>query len=150
MPDVAALLTAAVRAAVRKAAETAPDLALLAGGKSMGGRMTSQAAAQQPLEGVRGLVFLGFPLHPPRRPGIKRADHLAHVHLPLLFLQGTRDPFAELNLLRPICDQLGSEATLHIVEAADHSFHVLKRSGTSGEETMRGLAETIRSWADAL
>lgn len=150
IPDVAALLAAAVRAAVRKAAETAPDLPLLAGGKSMGGRMTSQAAAQQPLDGVRGLVFLGFPLHPPGRPGTKRADHLAHVRLPLLFLQGTRDPFAELSLLRPICDQLGSEATLHVVETADHSFHVLKRSGTSGEETMRGLAQTIRSWADAL
>jgi predicted alpha/beta-hydrolase family hydrolase len=150
IPDSPAVLTATVTAAVRKAAETAPDLPLLAGGKSLGGRMSSTAAAQQPLEGVRGLVFLGFPLHPPRRPSTKRADHLASVRIPMLFVQGTRDALAELELLRPICEQLGPRATLHVVETADHSFQVLKRSGKSQEEIMRDTAQAIRSWADEL
>ena len=150
IPDSPAVLTAAVVAAVRAAAEAAPGLPLLAGGKSMGGRMTSQAAAEHPLDGVRGLVFFGFPLHPPNRPGTKRADHLARVTMPMLFLQGTRDALADLKLLRPLCAKLGSRATLHIIETADHSFHGLKRSGRSDAEVLRELAETAASWAEGI
>ena len=150
VPDSPAILTATVVAAVRAAAEAAPVLALLAGGKSMGGRMTSQAAAQQSLDGVRGLVFFGFPLHPPDRPGTKRADHLAKVTVPMLFLQGTRDTLADLSLLRPVCAKLGSRATLHVIEKADHSFHVLKSSGRSDAEVLRELAETVVSWAERI
>jgi uncharacterized protein len=139
-----------VRAAVRTAKERAPDLPLLAGGKSMGGRMTSQAAAQQPLDNVRGLGFVGFPLHPPPRPGIERAAHLAQVSVPMLFLQGTRDQFARLDLLRPVCSSLGSQASLHVVEGADHSFHVLKSSGTNDAKVMTELAQTIASWAKTI
>jgi predicted alpha/beta-hydrolase family hydrolase len=150
IPDSPAVLTAAVVAAVRAAAEAAPGLPLLAGGKSMGGRMTSQAAAEHPLDGVRGLVFFGFPLHPPNRPGTKRADHLARVTMPMLFLQGTRDTLADLKLLRPLCVKLGPRATLHIIETADHSFHGLKRSGRSDAEVLRELAETAASWAEGI
>ena len=149
VPDAPAVLTATVVAAVRAAAEAAPGLPLLAGGKSMGGRMTSQAAAQRPLDGVRGLVFFGFPLHPPNQPGTKRADHLAKVTVPMLFLQGTRDTFADLKLLRPVCAKLGSRANLHVIETADHSFHVLKSSGRSDAEVLRELAETTVSWAES-
>jgi len=150
IPDSPAVLTATVVAAVRAAAEAAPGLPLLAGGKSMGGRMTSQAAAEHPLDGVGGLVFFGFPLHPPNRPGTKRADHLARVTTPMLFLQGTRDTLADLKLLRPLCAKLGSRATLHIIETADHSFHGLKRSGKSDAEVLRELAETAASWAEGI
>ena len=150
VPDSPAVLTATVVAVVRAAAEAAPGLPLLAGGKSMGGRMTSQAAAERPLDGVRGLVFFGFPLHPPKRPGTKRGEHLAKVGVPMLFLQGTRDELADLNLLRPITTKLGSQATLHIVEGADHSFHVLKKSGKSDAEVLGELAETTASWAKKL
>jgi predicted alpha/beta-hydrolase family hydrolase len=150
VPDAPTILTATVLAAVETAAKVAPDLPLLAGGKSMGGRMTSQAAAQRPLEGVRGLVFFGFPLHPPNRPATKRADHLAKVTLPMLFLQGTRDTLADLKLLRPICAKLGSGATLYVIEKADHSFHVLKSTGRSDTEVIRELAETVASWADGI
>jgi predicted alpha/beta-hydrolase family hydrolase len=125
-------------------------LPLLAGGKSMGGRMTSQAAAQQSLDGVQGLVFFGFPLHPPNRPGTKRADHLAKVTTPMLFLQGTRDTLADLQLLRPICAKLGARATLHVIETADHGFHVLKKSGRSDAEVLREVAETTASWAERI
>ena len=148
-PDKPPVLTATVSAAVRAASKAVPDLPLLAGGKSMGGRMTSQATAQGLLESVRGLVFFGFPLHPPGTPGIKRAEHLANVAMPMLFLQGTRDTFADLKLLRPVCAQLGSRATLHIVETADHSFHVLKSSGRTDADALHELAETTASWADA-
>ena len=147
VPDSPAVLTATVRAAVRTAAELAPRLPLIAGGKSMGGRMTSQAAAQQPLDGVRGLVFFGFPLHPPNKPGTKRAEHLKHVTVPMLFLQGTRDTLADLKLLKPICEDLGSRATLHIIETADHSFHMLKKSGKTDAGVLRELAQTTASWA---
>jgi predicted alpha/beta-hydrolase family hydrolase len=150
VPDAPAVLTATVVAAVRAAAKAAPGLPLLAGGKSMGGRMTSQAAAGLALDGVRGLVFFGFPLHPPNRPATKRADHLVKVPLPMLFLQGTRDTFAELKLLRPICVKLGPRATLHIIETADHSFHVLKSSGRSDTEVMRELVDTVASWAEEI
>src|SRR5206468_4952885 len=104
-------------------------LPLLAGGKSMGGRMTSRAAAGAPLEGVAGLVFLGFPLHPAGQPGVTRADHLARVDIPMLFLQGSRDTLADLTLLKPVLERLGKRATLRVIEHADHMFHVLKRSG---------------------
>jgi uncharacterized protein len=150
VPDSPAVLTATVVAAVRAAADAAPGLPLLAGGKSMGGRMTSQAAAQDPLEGVRGLVFFGFPLHPPNRPGTKRADHLAKVTAPMLFLQGTRDTLADLKLLRPVCSKLGSRATLHVIETADHSFHVLKRSGRTDTDVLQELAETVVSWSNSI
>ncbi len=149
-PDRPAVLMATVVAAVRAAAEAALGLPLLAGGKSMGGRMTSQAAAQHGLDGVRGLVFFGFPLHPPKQPGTKRADHLAKVTVPMLFLPGTRDTLADLQLLRPVCAKLGPRATLHVIETADHSFHVLKRSGRSDAEVLRELAETTASWADGI
>ena len=112
--------------------------------------MTSQAAAERPLDAVRGLVFFGFPLHPPKRPGTKRGEHLAKVGVPMLFLQGTRDELADLNLLGPITTKLGSQATLHIVEGADHSFHVLKKSGKSDAEVLGELAETTASWAKKL
>lgn len=145
-PDPPTVLTATVAAAVRAAAQTAPDLPLLAGGKSMGGRMTSLAASEKVLEGVRGIMFFGFPLHPPGRPATIRGDHLARVTMPMLFLQGTRDDFAELELLRPMCDWLGPRATLHIIEGADHSFHVLKRSGRTDTEVMQELVHTTASW----
>jgi predicted alpha/beta-hydrolase family hydrolase len=150
VPDTPAVLTATVVAAVRTAAGAAPGLPLLAGGKSMGGRMTSQAAAQHPLDGVRGLVFFGFPLHSPHLPGTKRADHLVKVTMPMLFLQGTRDTLADLKLLRPVCARLGSRVTLHVIEKADHSFHVLKSSGRSDPEVLRELAETAASWAEGI
>ena len=116
----------------------------------MGGRMTSQAAAEGQLQGVRGIVFYGFPLHPPNKPAVKRGDHLAKVRIPMLFLQGTRDELAELELLRPITGNLGPLATLQMIEGADHSFHVLKKSGTTDAEVLRGLAEATAKWADAL
>jgi predicted alpha/beta-hydrolase family hydrolase len=150
VPDKPAILTATVRAAVQAAAKSAPGLPLLAGGKSMGGRMTSQAAAERPLDGVRGLVFFGFPLHPPKLPGTKRAEHLTKVTVPMLFLQGTRDELADLKLLRPVCAKLRARATFHIIETADHSFHVLKSSGKSDSEVLRELAETTVSWAEKL
>lgn len=150
VPEAPAVLTATVASAVRTAAKAAPGLPLLAGGKSMGGRMTSQAAADSLLDDVRGLMFFGFPLHPPGQPGTKRADHLAKVAVPMLFLQGTRDTFADLKLLRPVCAKLGPRATLHTIETADHSFHVLKSSGRTDAEVLRELAETAVSWADGI
>ena len=149
-PSPKPVLLATVRAACARAAERWPELPLLAGGKSMGGRMTSLAAAAEPLPGVRGLVFLGFPLHAAGKPGSERGEHLAQVALPLLFLQGTRDKLAELELVRPLCADLGSRATLHVVEGGDHSFKVLKRSGRSEAEALDEVADAIRSFADAL
>ncbi|HYY72368.1 MAG TPA: alpha/beta family hydrolase [Candidatus Bathyarchaeia archaeon] len=150
VPDSPKLLLATVAAAVRLASESAPGLPLLAGGKSMGGRMTSQAGSENLLGSVKGLVFFGFPLHPPNRPSTKRAEHLAKVGLPMLFLQGTRDTLADLTLLRPICARLGSRATLHIIPEADHSFHVLKKSGKTDAEVMTELAQTTAAWATKL
>ena len=112
--------------------------------------MTSSAAADRPLEGVAGLVFLGFPLHRPGHPGVDRAEHLGRVGLPMLFLQGTRDQLADLPLVREVCDGLGSRATLHVVEGADHSFAVLKRSGRTGAEVLDELADAIAAWARAV
>ncbi len=150
VPDRPPVATAAVAAAVRAAAKVAPGLTLLAGGKSFGGRMSSQAASQGLLVGVRGLVFFGFPLHPPNKPEVKRAEHLAKVPMPMLFLQGTRDTLADLKLLRPICTDLGALATLHIIESADHSFHVLKSAGKSDPDVLHDLAQTTASWAENL
>ena len=148
IPDRPSLLTATVAAAVKTASEFAPGMPLFAGGKSMGGRMTSQAAAEGLLAGVAGLIFFGFPLHPPNRPGTKRADHLADVKLPMLFLQGSRDAFADLKLLRPICAKLGKLATLHVIPGADHSFRVPKKSGKNEDQIFMELAETASRWAD--
>jgi predicted alpha/beta-hydrolase family hydrolase len=150
VPDKQPLLTATVAAAVRIGAQFAPDLPLFAGGKSMGGRMTSLAASEQKLEAVRGLIFFGFPLHPPKRPSTKRAQHLQLVKIPMLFLQGTRDDLADLTLLRPICDGLGPQTTLHIIEGADHSFHVLKRSGKSDSQVLAELSSTVKACTTAL
>ena len=149
-PDRAPTLEATCRAALTKAAELAPDLPLLAGGKSMGGRMTSRALAAWPDERPRGLLFFGFPLHPAGRPGTERADHLSQVDVPMLFLQGDRDRLAELELLRPVCDRLGDRATLRVIAGADHGFHVLKRSGRSDDEVLEELADNSSAWAAAL
>jgi predicted alpha/beta-hydrolase family hydrolase len=150
VPDSPAVAAATVAAAVRAAAGAAPGLLLLAGGKSFGGRMSSQAASQQLLDGVRGLVFFGFPLHPPNKPGTKRAEHLAKVQVPMLFLQGTRDTLGDLKLLQPICKDLGRLATLHVIETADHSFHLLKSSGKSDADVLREMAQKTASWAENL
>jgi len=149
-PDPPAIAAATVRAAVAEAARVAPGLPLVAGGKSFGGRMTSTAQAEAPLPGVRGLLFLGFPLHPPGRPDDKRAEHLAQVRVPMLFLQGDRDEFADLTLLRPVVQRLGERATLHLVEGGDHSFHVLKRSGRTDADVMTELVATVDRWATKL
>jgi hypothetical protein len=149
-PDSRTTLLATVRAAVACAAEAAPDLPLLAGGRSMGGRMTSLAAAEAPLPGVQGLVFFGFPLHPAGRPSIERAAHLEQVALPMLFLQGDRDQLADLELLGPICARFSEHVTLHVVPTADHSFHVLKRSGRTDDEVLAELARTVEDWSARL
>jgi uncharacterized protein len=149
VPDKQPVLTATVAAAVATAVQLAPNLPLFAGGKSMGGRMTSLSASEQKLEAVRGLIFFGFPLHPPKRPSIKRAQHLQLVQLPMLFLQGTRDDLAELTLLRPICENLDPQTTLQIIEGADHSFHVLKRSGKTDSQVLAELSSTVKAWTTA-
>jgi predicted alpha/beta-hydrolase family hydrolase len=143
-PDVA---QATVRAAVAEAAERVPQLALFAGGKSFGGRMTSQAQAAAPLPGVRGLAFLGFPLHTPGEPSDARGEHLLQVTLPMLFLQGSRDDFARLELLRPLVARLG--ATLRVFEHADHSFHVPARSGRKDGEVLAELLDVLAGWMQA-
>lgn len=145
-PDPPPIAEAAVRAVWLAAARRAPDLPRFAGGKSFGGRMTSRAHAAQGLPDARGLVFLGFPLHPPDKPGTERADHLATAAGPLLFLQGTRDELAPLPRLRPVIKKLGARARLHVVRGADHGFDVLVRSGRTGREVIDELAETIAGW----
>ncbi|HTM58406.1 MAG TPA: alpha/beta family hydrolase [Candidatus Udaeobacter sp.] len=145
--DPEPILLATVRAAIEAGRAAAGAARVIAGGKSMGGRMTSRACAAEPFEGVAGLAFLGFPLHPAGQPGTSRADHLAKVDLPMLFLQGTRDTLADLALLRPVLDRLGERATLHVVEGADHSFHVLKKSGRTDDQVMDELAETVDQWS---
>ena len=140
-PDPRPILFATIRAAVATARDEAPDLPLFAGGKSMGGRMTSMTAAQTPLEDVRGIVFLGFPLHPAGRPALVRATHLADVNVPMLFLNGTRDKLAALELLEPVCAGLETPTRLHVVDGADHAFAVLKRSGRTNDEVLDELAE---------
>jgi predicted alpha/beta-hydrolase family hydrolase len=145
-PDAPAVAQAAVRAAVAGAARQLPGLPLFAGGKSYGGRMTSQAQAAQPLPGVRGIVFVGFPLHPAGKPSVERAKHLADVALPMLFLQGTRDELADLELIRQTTSKLGGRATLHVAEGADHSFHVLVRSGRTDAQVREELLDTMLRW----
>lgn len=149
-PDPPALCHATVRAAVEEARRQAPGIPLIAGGKSFGGRMTSQAQAANPLPDVRGLAFVGFPLHPAKKPSIERAAHLSEVNIPMLFLQGTRDDLADLTLLEPIVAQLGSRATLKRIEGADHSFHVLVRSGRNDREVMEELADAVAGWVGRL
>jgi uncharacterized protein len=146
-PEVA---TAAVRAAVWEASSRLAGLPLIAGGKSFGARMTSSAAAASALPGVRGLAFLGFPLHPPGRPDTRRAEHLDRVTVPMLFLQGTRDDLADLSLLKPVVERLGERATLHVVDDGDHSFAVLKRSGRKQDEVLNELADAVSRWGAAL
>jgi predicted alpha/beta-hydrolase family hydrolase len=144
--DGRAVLLETVCSAVAAAAGAAPDLPLFAGGHSMSGRMTSLAAAEAPLPNVRGLVFVAFPLHPAGKPGTERADHLPQVTVPMLFLSGTRDDLADLELLRPILARLGDWATLHVVETADHGFKVLKRSRGSDEPVLAELARVAAGW----
>jgi len=145
-PDPPKLAQAAVCAAVLEAARRLPELPLFAGGKSFGGRMTSQAQAASPLPGVRGLIFLGFPLHPPGKPSTERAKHLSDVGVPMLFLQGSRDEFAERPLLEPLCVELGARATLKLFSDADHSFHVPARSGRKDAEVRVEILDTLVEW----
>jgi predicted alpha/beta-hydrolase family hydrolase len=145
-PDAPAVAHAAVRAAVAEAARCCPGLPLVAGGKSFGGRMTSQAQAIAPLPGVRGLAFLGFPLHPPGKPSTSRAAHLSDINIPMLFLQGTRDDFAEMRLLEPVVKDLGGVASLHLVQEADHSLHVPARSGRNDREVMSEVLDALAHW----
>jgi predicted alpha/beta-hydrolase family hydrolase len=139
-----------VRAAVDEASRLLPGVPLLAGGKSFGGRMTSQAQAESPLAGVRGLVFLGFPLHAPKKPATKRADHLFDVQIPMLFLQGTRDDLADLELLEPITREFGERATLRIIDDGDHSFHVRVKSGRRDPEAMEEVLDAIGEWVEGV
>jgi predicted alpha/beta-hydrolase family hydrolase len=149
-PDPPAVAAARVREAAQRASAEWPGLPLVAGGKSFGGRMTSTAQADAPLVGVRGLAFLGFPLHPPGRPSVSRAEHLFQVQVPMLFLQGTRDEFAQLELITGVCEKLGPHATLHLIDDADHSFKVPKRSGRSAEQVMAELADQIATFGATL
>jgi predicted alpha/beta-hydrolase family hydrolase len=144
-PDPPAVAQAIVRAAVAEAAQRAGGAPLFAGGKSFGGRMTSQAQADEPLPGVAGLIFVGFPLHPAGQPSLKRAEHLSRVTMPMLFLQGTRDALADLDLLRTVVARLGALASLVVFEDADHSFQVRKSSGAP-REVMLLLADAISAW----
>ena len=145
-PDTPAVARAAVRAAAAEAVRRCPGLPLIAGGKSFGGRMTSQAQAQAPLAHVRGLAFLGFPLHPAGKPSKERAKHLEDIRIPMLFLQGTRDNLAELPLLQPVTQALGASASLTLFEHADHSFHVPARSGRNDRDVMRELLDVLSAW----
>jgi uncharacterized protein len=145
-PDPPKLAQAAVRAAVAEASRLQPSVLLIAGGKSFGGRMTSQAQAVEPLPGVRGLAFLGFPLHPAGRPSKDRTDHLFKVRVPMLFLQGTRDALADLGELEPLCEALGSNATLKLFADANHSFHAPARSGRSDAQVLAELLDALASW----
>ena len=149
-PDAPAVAHATVQAAVAEAGQRCDGLPLVAGGRSFGGRMTSQAQALSPLPGVRGLAFFGFPLHPAGKPSSERAKHLADVNIPMLFLQGTRDALAELNLLEPVVEGLSSRATLHLLEGADHSFHVLKSSGRNDREVLDEALDAFAAWVEEI
>ncbi|MES2959053.1 MAG: alpha/beta family hydrolase [Pseudomonadota bacterium] len=149
-PDPPKLAHAAVRAAVARAGQQLSGLPLFAGGKSYGGRMTSQAQAMSPLPGVRGLVFVGFPLHPAGKPSDERAEHLVDIRCPMLFLQGTRDELAALDLLQPVLQRLGERATLALLDDADHSFHVRARSGRTDGQTLEAMLDAVAGWARAL
>ncbi len=148
--DPQPILLSTVRSAVSAARGAAADLPLLAGGKSMGGRMTSLAASKEPFLEVKGIVFFGFPLHPAGAPATERGGHLAAVPNPMLFLQGTRDKLADLDLLRPVVERLGGRAALHVVEGADHGFDMLKRSGRTSADVLEELARTVASWAETI
>ena len=147
-PDPPPLCHATVRAAVAEAARRAPKLPLIAGGRSFGGRMTSQAQAIEPLPGVKGLAFLGFPLHPAGKPSVERAEHLREVKIPMLFLQGTRDELAQLELLQPIIDGLGARATLKLLQDADHSFHVPARTGRKDAQVRAEMLDALATWVE--
>ncbi|HEY4341934.1 MAG TPA: alpha/beta family hydrolase [Steroidobacteraceae bacterium] len=149
-PDPPKVCHATVQAAVAAAHELLPTVALFAGGKSFGGRMTSQAQAIAPLPHVRGLCFFGFPLHPPKRPSTTRAEHLASVSIPMLFLQGTRDDLAQITLMQGVVAQLTAPVTLKVIDHADHSFHVLVRSGTTDSEVMGAMLDEVATWAAAV
>ena len=147
-PDVPKLAHDTVRAAVMEASRLVPNLALFAGGKSFGGRMTSQAQAAAPLPGVRGLVFLGFPLHPAGRPSDERGKHLFDAQIPMLFLQGTRDELANLPLLQTLAERIGSRATLKLFQDADHSFHVPARTGRNDSEIRTEMLDAFAKWIE--
>jgi predicted alpha/beta-hydrolase family hydrolase len=149
-PDGPRILELTVRAAIDSAIGLAGGLPIVAGGKSMGGRITSHVAAYDSPPELQGLVFLGYPLHAPRKPATKRAAHLSEIRVPMLFVQGTRDHLADLDLLRPIVAGLGDRATMHVVAGGDHSFRVLKRSGRTQEEVMNEIADSIRGWASRI
>jgi predicted alpha/beta-hydrolase family hydrolase len=149
-PDQPAVAHATIRAAVADAARLCPGLKLVAGGKSFGGRMTSQAQSKAPLPDVKGLAFLGFPLHADKKPSTERAEHLAGIAIPMLFLQGTRDGLADLGLLKPVIDALGPKATLHEVEGGDHSFAVLKKSGRTNDEALTEVLDALAAWIDGV
>ena len=151
-PDPQPILLATVRSAVTAAREHCRDLPLLAGGKSLGGRMTSTAASQETLPGVKSIVFFGFPLHAPGKPSDERGEHLFKVSFPVLFLQGTRDNLADLTLLRPLCDRLQAQGQvrLHVIDAADHSFHVAKKAGRTDEDVLEELGKVVADWASNL
>ena len=149
-PDSEAVLTATVRAAVKTAKEHAADIPILAGGKSMGGRMTSLAAAKEPLDGIKGLVFFGFPLHAAGKPSAERGNHLLDVKVPMLFLQGSRDTLADLKLLTPLCQRLGKRAELFVVDGGDHSFHMLKSSGRSDDAVLDQIVGQVAVWLSRL
>lgn len=147
-PDRPALAHATVRGAVTMAAQLTPALPLFAGGKSFGGRMTSQTQAETPLPGVYGLVFLGYPLHPVNKPSDDRAQHLADIHIPMLFLQGTHDSLADMPLLVSVTERLGENATLTVAEQADHSFHVPARSGRKDEQVLADVLDAMVAWME--
>lgn len=149
-PDQPAVAHAAIRAAVEEAARLCSGLKLVAGGKSFGGRMTSQAQSKAPLPDVKGLAFLGFPLHADKKPSSERAEHLAGIAIPMLFLQGTRDGLADLSYLKPVVEKLGPKATLHEIEGGDHSFAVLKKSGRTNDEALTEVLDRLAAWIDAL
>jgi len=149
-PDTPILAQATVRAAVAQASHLVPKLALVAGGKSFGGRMTSQAQAESPLPGVRGLAFLGFPLHVVGRPSEERGKHLFEVEIPMLFLQGTRDALADVHLMEKLTQKLGSRATLKLLSAADHSFHVPARSGRKDAEVRAEVLDALAAWIETV
>jgi predicted alpha/beta-hydrolase family hydrolase len=149
-PDPPKLAHATVRAAVAEATRRLSKVPLVAGGKSFGGRMTSQAQAAAPLAGIRGLVFLGFPLHPAGRPSAERGEHLLEVHIPMLFLQGTRDALAALDQLKPLCKALGKRATLNLFQDADHSFHVPARTGRKDAQVRSEMLDALAGWIDAV
>ena len=149
-PDPPPLCHATIRAAVAEAARLAPRMKLIAGGRSFGGRMTSQAQAIDPLPGVKCLAFLGFPLHPAGKPSTERAEHLCRVAIPMLFLQGTRDELANLELLKPVVERLGERATLKLLQDADHSFHVPARTGRKDANVRAEMLDALATWIDTL